>query len=223
MSNKVQTYSSVPQKMESQLDYIVLDGSGSMFMKWQETLQAIDAYVDTLYGSKIATHIKLVQFSSPQIEQLERDGSITDWWPTAGGMESLSMLGGGTQLYDAINRMGLRLRELDPPKCAITIATDGEDRDSKVSVDQARAVLDWCRAKGWQVTFIGCDFNNEKQGRALGASPQNTIGVQKKLLSEAARSLGRKRARYAVTGDDINFTEDERQQFGGYLAAPKKD
>jgi len=110
------------------------------------------------------------------------------------------------------------LRDLDPPRCSIVIVTDGDENGSKYTdAEQARAFLDWCRAKGWQVTFIGADFNNSAQARLLGADARNSIGVTKARLLEAGKKLGEKRAAHALYGDDINFSEDERKDFGGYL------
>jgi hypothetical protein len=123
-----------------------------------------------------------------------------------------------TPLYDAINLMCRKLRDLDPPKASIVIVTDGDENGSNhTSADQARALLDWCRAKGWQVTFLGADFNNSKQAKLLGADETNTIGVRKQKLLEAGKSLGDKRLKHALYGDDINFSEDERKNFGGFL------
>jgi hypothetical protein len=123
-----------------------------------------------------------------------------------------------TPLYDAINLMVRRLAALDPPKCSIVIVTDGDDTASvSTNVTQARALLDWCRAKGWQVTFLGADFNNMHQAALLGADASNSIGVQKQKLLEAGKSLGEKRAKHAKFGDDINFSPEERKTFGGYL------
>jgi hypothetical protein len=71
------------------------------------------------------------------------------------------------------------------------------------------------------VTFLGADFNNSSQAKLLGADASNSIGVQKHLLLEAGKALGKKRANNARYGNDISFTDDEKTTFGGLLAAPK--
>jgi hypothetical protein len=114
--------------------------------------------------------------------------------------------------------MGSTIRDLNPQKCAVTIVTDGNEKGSKFAdIHQAKAVLDWLRAQGFSVTFIGCDFDNGKQARALGANASNSIGVRKELLIDAAKSYASKRAHNARTGDEISFTADEKTKFGGYL------
>lgn len=200
----------------SQLDYILLDGSSSMRDKWYDSLAALDGFMDVLKAQNIHSHGILHVFDSGNISAIHRDEVISNWPKFS--VESISCPCGMTPLYDAINLMGRSLRDLDPPRASIVIVTDGDDyKSSYTDVHQARAILDWCRAKGWQVTFLGCDFNNERQAKLLGSTPQNTIGVRKMKLLEAGKTLGEKRARNAISGTDINFTDDEKENFGGYL------
>jgi hypothetical protein len=115
--------------------------------------------------------------------------------------------------------MGRELQALNPPRCSIVIITDGDENGSRhTTADQARAILDWCRAQGWQVTFLGADFNNSKQAKLLGANESNSLGVQAQKLLEAGKTLGEKRVRHATAGTDISFTDEEKKDFGGYLA-----
>lgn len=204
-----------------QLDYILLDGSGSMSgPKWHDTCAAIDAFVAGLKAENISSHIYLHVFSDrSDLDLVAFDGAIAEWQPIAG---RLSLPAGGTPLYDAVSIMAQRMRDRDPAAGAIIIATDGGEGGSQFTdLAQAKSYLDWCRAKGWPVTFIGADFSNAEQARMLGADDASAIGVAQARLSDATRNLAKKRARHARSGDDIGFTDDEKQQFGGYLAAPK--
>lgn len=202
-----------------QLDYILLDGSSSMISKWWPSLDAIDTLVATLQEANLNSQVIISTFDSVNINMIQRDCTLSAW--TTCSHSPLTAHWGATPLYDAINTMGRALRDLDPPKCSIVIITDGEENSSKyTTLAQAKAILDWCRAKGYQVTFIGCDFNNARQAAALGANTSNSIGVDKKLLSDAAKNLGAKRAAYGLQGTPINFSPSEQQQFGGYLSAP---
>lgn len=198
----------------SQLDYILVDGSSSMMDKWWDSIGALDNFLGVLRSQNIGSQVILHTFDSKDMECVQRDCLLAD----VGPLTDVGAHWGMTPLYDAINLMVRKLAKLDPPKCSIVIVTDGDDTDSKTTnVTQARALLDWCRAKGWQVTFIGADFNNMAQAKLLGADDSNTIGVQKAKLLDAGKALGEKRAAHARTGDDINFSADERKQFGGYL------
>jgi hypothetical protein len=197
-----------------QLDYILLDGSSSMSHLWWDTMGALENYVNVLKSQNVNSHGIIQVFDSVDLDYVPRDSTLDTWGP----FTDIGYNGGMTPLYDAINLKCRKLRDLDPPKASIVIVTDGDENGSNhTSADQARALLDWCRAKGWQVTFLGADFNNSKQAKLLGADETNTIGVRKAKLLEAGKSLGDKRLKHALYGDDINFSEDERKNFGGFL------
>jgi len=197
-----------------QLDYILLDGSSSMSPKWWETIGALEQYISVLKSQNVNSHGIIQVFDSYDLDCVFRDATLDTWGP----LNDIGYNGGTTPLYDAINLMCRKLRDLDPPKASIVIVTDGDENGSQYTdADQARAMLDWCRAKGWQVTFLGADFNNSLQAKRLGADETNSVGVRKEKMLEAGKSLGEKRAKHALYGDDINFSEDERKNFGGYL------
>ena len=199
-----------------QLDFILLDGSASMRGKWWEMLGAIDAYIAGLKTAHVKSHVLLHIFDNHDLKLVGRDTHIDQWKTFT--EQGLGAHFGNTPLYDAIVIMGATIRDLNPKKCAITIVTDGDDTGNLFAdLTQAKGVLDWLRAQGFTVTFIGCDFDNDRQARALGANASNSIGVRKELLTDAARRYAEKRAHNVRTGDEISFTQDEKTKFGGYL------
>lgn len=209
-----------------QMDYILLDGSSSMGTmnpgtKWISSCQAIDAYVEQLKAERIHSHIYLHVFASgSDCDLVGYDGPISEWQPITG---RLATPYGGTQLYDAVGILARRMRDFDPERGRITIATDGDDAGSRhTDIHQARGYIDWLKAKGWPVTFIGVDFSNYSQAAMLGASKENTVGVAKARLVDAMRNVGKKAAAHARGAEDINFTSEEQETFGGYLAGPSK-
>src|SRR5215468_3050351 len=152
-----------------QLDYILLDGSASMQDKWWESIGALENYVNVLKAENVNSHGIIQVFDSRDLAYIARDCTLDTWKSFV--EDPIGAHFGSTPLYDAINYMGRKLAALDPPRCSIVIVTDGEECSSEYTdVNQARAILDWCRAKGWQVTFIGADFNNNEQARLLGAN-----------------------------------------------------
>jgi hypothetical protein len=218
---ELQSYSSPPAHSTIQHDYILVDGSGSMQPKWWETCDAIEAYITGLKAANVNSHIILSTFDSFCIDDTQRSTDLDGWISLR--QEPIGAGWGSTPLYDAINIMANKLKDLNPPRCSIVIVTDGGENASRYTdVHQAKAFLDWCRAKGWQVTFIGADFSNASQAALLGGSPASAIGVQKAHLIEATTSLAKKRARYGLTGAPMHWSDDEKQQFGGYLNAPPK-
>lgn len=200
-----------------QHDYILIDSSSSMYTKWLESLAAVDAYIAGVRDAGISSNVILHMFYSANPDYIHWQGPLQSWRPLR---EAAPEPCGMTPLYDAISLMGLRLRSIDPARCSVVIVTDGEDDEgpnsSKLPI--ARAILDWMRAKGWQVTFIGTDFSNAAQAKLLGSAKDSAIGVQKALLSDAAASLARKRANYGLYGTPMHWSDGEQQQFGGYLA-----
>lgn len=214
------------QNTRTQIDYLLLDASSSMADggKWHESLGAIEAYVSGLKRENVNSQLMLSTFDCPFGGNINSrmvvDVPIASWEHHT---TAVAPPDGMTPLYDAINIMGRTLRDLDPPRCAITIITDGDENGSKFTdVHQAKSILDWCRAKGWQVTFIGADFSNAEQASLLGAAKGSAIGVSKANLKLAAGALAKKRAKYGLYGDAMHYTEGEQQQFGGYLAGPSK-
>lgn len=205
-----------PTKSDTQVDFILLDSSSSMSAAWHDAIAAIDTYVGGMKAANVNTRIILSVFGGMTPEYIHTDAPIAAWTPLAVGM-----FGGSTPLYDAIHLMTRRLRDLDPPRCAITIVTDGDEADfSFTDCTQAKAMLDWCRAKGWQVTFIGAGFDNLRLAASLGATAESAIGTSPQRLLEATSALAKKRQQYGLTGAPMHYTDAEKQQFGGYLPAP---
>lgn len=199
------------------VDYLLIDGSSSMLDKWDDTVAALETYIMDLKTAKLNSHILASVFTSEDCDMLQRDIPLADF--VSFYDDPISSHWGMTPLYDGINAMARRLRDLDPARATIVICTDGEENFSQYTdLTQAKALLDWCRAKGWQVIFIGCDFNNSAQAKALGANDDKAIGVQKELLVDAARELAKKRRNYGLTGTEIHFSEAEQRQFGGLLS-----
>lgn len=197
--------------LHSQLDYFLVDGSGSMRDKWWETLAALDNYRRLLTDANSISHGIVSVFSGRDLQMIQRDGLLANWQSFAAS--PLASTWHDTPLYDAINLMGCHLRDLAPSRGSIVIVTDGIETGSTTSSEQARAILDWCRAMGWSVTFLGANFDNSKQAALLGADASNSLGARKELIAEAGRLLAKKR----LSGDEIAFSDDEKLKFGGYL------
>jgi von Willebrand factor type A domain len=214
---------SLPQTPRQQHDYILLDASSSMSDKWWSSLEAIDNYVSGLKAQNVSSKITLATFTHSSGFRYDRcrQTTVEEWKSLS--EQSPDFWAGTTPLYDAINQMTRELRDLDPPKCSILIVTDGEENGSATTAAQAKAFLDWCRAKGWQVTFFGCDFESSRQAKMLGVGPQNAIGTSAKRLTDAASTLAKKRAHHAHFGTPMNFSEDEQQKFAGYLTSGNGD
>lgn len=208
--------STLPDTLRQQRDFILLDGSGSMQDSWWPMMEAIEAYISELKRNRTETYTTLTVFSGNELEMVQRDCTLDQWQSLL--TDPATSTWEHTPLYDAINAMSWRLRDEDPIRCSITIVTDGDEYGSRfTSLPQAKGIIEWFKAKGWQVTFIGCDWDNERLARSLGVHPSAAIGVSKALLPDAAKELAKKRSAHAVTGAPMHWDEEERHRFGGYL------
>ena len=153
----------------SQHDFILLDRSGSMLHNWQETLQAVNAYVKTLGEEGTPTAVTLAVFDGQSgrcnFDVLRNSVPPKDWAPIS---DSDAKPRGWTPLSDAIGKI-VSLANAEPyEKVALIIMTDGEETGSTLTVPQAKRLLQECRDKGWQVIMLGADFDNTEQSRGLG-------------------------------------------------------
>ena len=153
----------------SQHDFILLDRSGSMLHNWQETLQAVNAYVKTLAEEETPTLVTLAVFDGQAgrctFDVVRNSVAPKDWAPVN---NSDAAPRGWTPLSDAIGKI-VSLANAEPyEKVALIIMTDGEETGSTLTVPQAKRLLKECRDKGWQVIMLGADFDNTEQSRGLG-------------------------------------------------------
>src|SRR5215470_5137965 len=140
---------------KKQYDEIVLDGSGSMQIAWWDMLSHIDSYVEQVKSNQLDSHIRLSIFTTGDsvdaMDLVARNTHISGWVPLL--TDPVGSYFGSTPLYDAIALAVQRLAKLDPERAALTIVTDGAENGSKfTTLDQAKGLLDWCKAKGWQVS-----------------------------------------------------------------------
>lgn len=216
MTNTVKIYSTPPATTNQQLDFILLDGSASMRGRWWDALAAIDKYVGTLATQGVDSTITLVTFGNSGEYHLDRTDTPKSWQSCVA--QSPGFWDTGTALYDSINRLIRDAQKQNPSKCAITIVTDGDENASHhTNLDQVRTLLDWARSRGWQITFLGCDFDNTAMAKLLGAGEGSALGTSARRLSDAAMELAKKRAHHSKFGTPMHFTEEERKRFGGYL------
>lgn len=198
-----------------QHDFILLDRSGSMRSggKWAESLGAINAYVEKLAKDGIDTGVTLATFDMP-FETMEfdvlRDRTTPPTWKPVSDADATPR--GFTPLNDAIGRVcalansgGINGVKYD--KLALIIVTDGlENRSRELTHDGARALLAECRAKGWQVIFLGADFDNTAQASSYGNTAGQTVEVSKKNLADAFIATAGMRGAYASSGAAMDFS-----------------
>lgn len=196
-----------------QHDFILLDRSGSMANRWEEALSSINAYVAKLAEDKVDTGVTLAAFDIDTRGMMSfdilRDRIIPSTWHKVTNRDAEPR--GGTPLNDAVGRLVARAKAGNYDKVAIIIMTDGEENSSKeLTVEQARNLLDDCRKRGWQVIFLGADFNNVRQATSYGTAAANTVSMGVGNFGNTMATMSTLRAGYAVTGAAMNFTDAEK-------------
>lgn len=199
-----------------QHDFILLDRSGSMQSRWTEALSSINSYVKKLADDGVDTGVTLATFDQ-DIGKLAfniiRDRITPSTWRPVSNKDAVPR--GGTPLNDATGRIVSLARAGDYDRTAIIIMTDGEENSSKeVSTQQAKSMLDDCRSRGWQVIFLGADFNNAVQAASYGNLQTASVSMASGTMRATMANLAGKRAAYGVTGQSINYTEEEKAALG---------
>src|SRR5262245_24746252 len=147
--------------------YMLLDRTGSMQTIWAETLSSVNAYVQTLAADHLDARVTLAMFDSHNGTQFDviRDAvPVRNWVPVTDQEASPR---GYTPLYDAIGRlMGLAAADRSD-KAAVIVITDGQENASvEVTREGAKAMFDTARGRGWDVVFLGANFDAFAQAEA---------------------------------------------------------
>lgn len=182
-----------------QHDFILLDRSGSMSENnlWVEALGAVNGYVKKLADDKVDTGVTLCLFDENGGEatfDVLRDRIVPSTWKDVSSAEATPR--GMTPLNDAIAKIIGRAEQGNYEKVAVIIMTDGlenasrEFPNSSGGMVKIKALLDKCRAKNWQIIFLGANFDNAAQGSSYGSRASQTVmasaGNLKKGMAETA-------------------------------------
>lgn len=182
----------------AQHDFILLDRSSSMASRWGEALSSVNAYVHTLKDEEVETEVTVIAFDMHLGKctfDVVRNAVSPDGWADITTAEISPR--GGTPLNDAIGMLVERANLNEWEKAALIIMTDGEELNSrKLSRAQAKAKLDECRAKGWQVLFLSADFDATQQAVGYGTGLDQTISVSSVNLVGTMRQTGAMRSLY---------------------------
>lgn len=207
-----------------QHDFILLDRSGSMGMLWTEALASINSYAKGLADQKVDTGITVVTFdqhNGRNLFEVIRDRITAETFKPLDQNVDQIFPRGTTPLSDSVGKL-VALANAGPggislpgyEKVAIIIMTDGQENASReYSVAAAKALLDQCRAKGWQVIFLGANFDNASQATSYGNAARQTTMVAPGKMGLASAKMSATRAAYA-TGDaaTMDFTDEDKAE-----------
>lgn len=202
--------------MSNQHDFILLDRSGSMADKWHETLSSINAYVKQLAEENVETEVTLAVFDGRQGCDFEviRNKVAPNQWEDLSKADASPR--GWTPLNDAIGELVALANKDTYDKAVLVIMTDGAENASKnLTLTQAKQLLDGCRAKGWQIIFLGADYDNAAEAASYGNMAAGTAQVSSDMLVRAMKNTASLRASYGLTGQSMSFSNKMKAEFKG--------
>lgn len=196
--------------------YILLDRSGSMQSLWVEALSSVNAYAKELAnktdGDAVDSHVTLAVFDGQEGLQFDllRNKVPALHWETVTDREASPR--GMTPLLDALGRI-IGLAETDnPDKAVIVVMTDGQENASReVTRDGAKAALDRVKAKGWDVVFLGANFDNIDDASSVGVFAGQQMAMAPGTMNASMVRMAKKSQAYFRHGARHVFEEADRE------------
>lgn len=199
--------------------YILLDRSGSMQSLWVEALSSVNAYAKELANKKdgdaVDSHITLAVFDEQaglQFDVLRRKQPALHWEPVTDKDASPR---GMTPLLDALIRI-IALADADnPQKAVIVVMTDGQENASKeVTHAGVKAALERVKAKGWEVIFLGANFDNISDASSVGVAAGKQMAMSAGTMNMSMERLAKKSRAYGASAPGaapIEFDKEDRE------------
>lgn len=172
----------------------LLDRSGSMDAIKAATIEAFNAYLDTLKAGGDGIEFSFLQFDTQSLDKICVNEPVTK----VQGLTPLTYQPrGGTPLIDAAYKTikavesALPSRK-DKPKIVVCIQTDGEENQSTEHTWESLSALVKAKiADGWQFNFMGAGIDAYAQGAKMGIAAMSTMSydpskVQTTLAAFAA-------------------------------------
>jgi hypothetical protein len=195
--------------------YILLDRSGSMQSLWVEALSSVNAYAKELAnktgGDAVDSHVTFAIFDGQeglQFDVLRRKQPALHWEQVT---DREATPRGMTPLLDAIGRI-IALAETDnPDKAVIVVMTDGQENASReVTREGAKAALDRVKAKGWDVVFLGANFDNISDATSVGVLAGQQMSMAPGTMSASMKRVAEKSRAYFRSGTRHEFDDEDR-------------
>ena len=196
--------------------FVLLDRSGSMQVRWAETITMLNTYVNALACEDATSMAKITLMLFDKAERTEtpiiRDAVPAFRWTEIDPAEAAPR--GYTPLLDAIGRLTALVEQRNPDKAVITIITDGEENAStEMTREGARAALERLKSKGHQVVFLGADFDAFKQAGGVGVGATTTMQMASGSYHSGSARHRRRTKAFAATGKTFDpFTDEERKK-----------
>lgn len=193
-------------------DYILIDRSHSMSNKWTETLGAVNAYVAKIKEDGADGTITVATFDKNQDVDFDivRDSVKVKDWKDITNKDAMPR--GWTPLFDAIGKVVALAEKAKAKKTVLVVVTDGEENASKeMTKESAKAALERFKSNGWQVIFLGADFDAFGQAAGVGIGRGQTIMASAVNYGDVLKGVATSRTMYASGAmSAMSFDDDDR-------------
>lgn len=198
--------------------YIVLDRSGSMWSNWTETLGSVNGYARALKDTdEIHNTITVIVFDTINPFELVRDAVTLEGWNDITAEEISPR--GGTPLYTAVVKTLELAQSVDHEKVVMVVMTDGQDTGNvEHTIHSAKAAIeDATKNKGWEVIFLGANFDAAHYTQAFGLHPSKFVNTNNITRGATMSMMATKSMSYASASNGLeatiamSFTEEEQK------------
>lgn len=202
----------------------LLDETGSMLARRQETIVAYNSFVNSLREESGQTiFIQTLKFdrysNEPVVRPLTTEAIPVRDAPTLGNWNYVPR--GNTPLYDAC---GLAVAEAErirvlvrATRVTLMIQTDGEENASReFSHSTITELLAHKKDAGWNILFLASDLaqTGYAVSRSLGLNAGQTMSYTTCNSNAAFASAARTTRNYGATGQSTGFTDEEKTKSG---------
>lgn len=167
---------------------IILDETGSMGIRKQETISAFNEYVNSLKKLKVNVSISLTKFNSEKVEIVYADKALKDIQLLDDKTYQPDCL---TPLYDAVGKTinTIEKKEIKNKSVLVVIITDGQENASKEYKQKQifDMITDKQKKYGWTFIFMGVDQDAWAASQTIGVLYANTLSVDKNNIKGAMR------------------------------------
>jgi Mg-chelatase subunit ChlD len=193
--------------------FMLLDRTGSMAGLWEEAVSSVNAYVKEMGKDGADDRVSLAVFDAyetgMQFNVLRNAVPIADWKELATD-EVLPR--GMTPLLDALVRIITRAEEVNNEKTVIVVMTDGyENASREITLQAAKAAIERVTERGWQVNFLGADFDGIAQARGLGVAQGRSINFKRGHAEDAMTSTADIHRVYRNLSSQVDYREQDRR------------
>lgn len=148
--------------------------------------------------------VPAIEYGDPNTFEIMRDKISLDKFKDL-AIDELSPRG-GTPLYDSTAKLINMADTNNNEKTVILIMTDGEENSSRTyTLATIRDRIATCQKRGWEVVFLGAEFNAETVAKNYGLDSSKVISTRSaQNLSATMDWYATSSMNYATTGAAIN-------------------